>query len=137
MTILRIALQVILRTGAITLGLVAYDVLYDQAVTPTPGDADIGKGLLAFLLVVLVSMAWGLVDGLRNRPLVWSVVWVVTAVGVGFGWDPVAGLFDDSREDLETGADLFVAQLVLVPGVLGAGVGWLISDRTRSPQPAS
>ena len=46
MTIVRIALQVLLRTAVLALGLVAYDLGYDEVVTPTPGDADIGKGLL-------------------------------------------------------------------------------------------
>jgi hypothetical protein len=136
MTIVRIALQVLLRTAILVFGLVAYDRVYDQAVPATPGDADIGKGLLAFLLIMVVSIVWAFVDGLRHRPLVWLVVWVVTAAGVGFGWDPVARLFDESREDLETGIDLFFAQLVLIPALIGAGFAWLISYRTRTRTPA-
>ena len=134
MTLVRIALSILLRSAVLTLGLVAYDPVYDQFVNPTPGDADIGKGLLAFMLVILVSLLWAIADGMRSRPVVWLAVWVVSAVAVGLAWDPVAQLFDTRREDLETGVDVFTAQLVLWPALLGAGFGWLVVGRqaTRS-----
>ncbi|GAB3267000.1 hypothetical protein [Nocardioides dilutus] len=134
--VVRVALQVLLRTAVLALGLVAYDRGYDQVITPTPGDADIGKGLLAFLLVVGVSLVWAFVDGLRNQPLVWLVVWAVTALGVGVGWEYAAGLVDDSRENAELGVDLFFAQLVLWPAYVSAGFAWLISYRTRGLEAA-
>jgi hypothetical protein len=133
MTLVRIVLQVLLRTAVLAFGLVGYDHGYDEVITPTPGDADIGKGLLAFLLVVIVSMVWAAIDGLRNPPLVWLVVWAVTAFGVGLGWEHVAGLVDDSRENVELEVDLFFAQLVLWPAYVAAGFAWLVSYRTRDP----
>ncbi len=137
MTLARIVLQVLLRTAVLAFGLVAYDLGYDEVVTPTPGDADIGKGLLAFLLVIVASMVWAGIDGLRHRPLVWLVVWAVTALGVGIGWEYVAGLLDDSREHVELGVDLFFAQLVLWPAYVAAGFAWLVSGRPRVGVPAT
>jgi hypothetical protein len=135
MTVVRIVLQVLLRTAVLALGLVGYDRGYDQLVTPTRGDADIGKGLLAFLLLIAASLVWGFVDGLRNKPPVWAVVWVLTAVAVGAGWEYVAGLFDDSREDAELGFDLFFSQLMLWPALFAAGFAWLIARRRSEPLP--
>jgi len=137
--IMTLALKTLIRSTVLTLGLVAYDPVYDRFVNPTPGDADIGKGLLAFMLVIVVSLLWAIADGMRSRPLVWLAVWVLTAVAVGLAWDPVAQLFDTRREDLETGVDVFTAQLVLWPALLGAGFGWLVYGRSadRSPTPAT
>jgi hypothetical protein len=129
MTLVRIVLQIVLRVAVLALGLAAYDRGYDEVVTPTPGDADIGKGLLAFLLVIVVSMIWAFVDGLRHPPLVWLAVWAVTAFGVGLGWEHAAALVDDSRENVELGVDLFFAQLVLWPALGAAGFAWLIAGR--------
>jgi hypothetical protein len=136
MTVVRIALQVLLRTAVLALGLVAYDRGYDQVVTPTPGDADIGKGLLAFLLVIVVSMVWAFVDGLRNRPLVWAVVWLVTAAGVGVGWQLGSRLVVDDPEPVDLEVFGFITELVLWPALFAAGFAWLIRYRTRSPSPA-
>jgi hypothetical protein len=136
MTVVRIALQVLLRTAVLALGLVAYDRGYDQVVTPTPGDADIGKGLLAFLLVIVVSLVWAFVDGLRNRPVVWALVWVVTAVGVGVGWRLGSRLVGDNPEPVDLDVIGFTTQLVLWPALFAAGFAWLIRYRTRGPSPA-
>ena len=133
MSIVRIALQVLLRTAVLTVGLFAYDRGYDEVVTPTPGDADIGKGLLAFLLLVVVSMVWAFVDGLRNRPLVWLAVWVVTGLAVGAGWEVFARIVDDTHEDAELGLDLFFAQLVIWPALAAAGFAWLVAGRRSQP----
>jgi hypothetical protein len=135
MTVVRIALQVLLRTAVLALGLVAYDRGYDQVVTPTQGDADIGKGLLAFLLVVVVTMVWAFVDGLRNRPLAWSVVWVVSAVGVGVGWQLGSRLVGDNPEPVDLEVIGFTTQLVLWPALFAAGFAWLITYRNRTPNP--
>jgi hypothetical protein len=136
MTVVRIALQVLLRTAVLGLGLIAYDRGYDQVVTPTPGDADIGKGLLAFLLVIGASLVWAFVDGLRNRPRVWAVVWVLTAVGVGVAWALGSRLVGDNREPVDLEIFGFTTQLVLWPALFAAGFAWLIGYRTRSPEPA-
>lgn len=135
-TITTIAVKTLVRSTVLTLGLVAYDPVYDRFVNPTPGDADIGKGLLAFMIVILVSLLWALADGMRSRPVVWLPAWLFTAVAVGLAWDPVAQLVDSRREDLETGVDVFIAQLVLWPALLGAGFGWLVVGRTSAARPA-
>jgi hypothetical protein len=136
MTVLRIALQVLLRTAVLALGLIAYDRGYDQVITPTPGDADIGKGLLAFFLVVAVSVVWAFVDGLRNPPTVWAVVWVVTAVGVGVGWQLGSRLVGDNTEPVDLEVTSFAAQLVLWPALFAAGFAWLIARRrSAGPDP--
>jgi len=129
MPVVRVALQVLLRTAVLALGLIAYDRGYDQVITPTPGDADIGKGLLAFLLVVAVSVVWAFVDGLRNEPLVWSVVWVLTAVGVSVGWQLGSRLVGDNTEPVDVEVMSFAAQLVLWPALFAAGFAWLIARR--------
>jgi hypothetical protein len=129
MTVLRIALQIVLRTGVLALGLIAYDRGYDRVVTPTPGDADIGKGLLAFLLVMGVSAVWAFVDGMRETPPAWAVVWVVTAVAVGVGWELGVRLPEDAGADPELGLVVFTTQLVLWPALLAAGFAWLVARR--------
>jgi hypothetical protein len=135
MPVVRVALQVLLRIAVLAMGLIAYDRGYDQVITPTPGDADIGKGLLAFLLVVGVSVVWAFVDGLRNKPLVWSVVWVLTAVGVGVGWQLGSRLVSDSTEPVDLEVVGFTTQLVLWPALFAAGFAWLITYRNRTPNP--
>jgi hypothetical protein len=137
MTFARIALQVLLRTAVLAIGLVAYDRGYDQVVTPTRGDADIGKGLLAFLLVVGVSLVWAFVDGLRNKPVVWAVVWVVTAIGVGVGWALGSRLVGDNPEPVDLEAVSFTTQLVLWPALFAAGFAWLVAGRRSSSSPGA
>ena len=136
MSIVRTALQIVLRAVVLALGLFAYDRGYDQVVAPTSGDADIGKGLLAFLLLVVVSMVWAFVDGLRHPPLVWLVVWAVTGLAVGAGWELVARVVDNTHENAALGLDLFFAQLVIWPACLGAGFAWLVAGR-RNVGPVS
>jgi hypothetical protein len=124
-----ILVHALLRGGALAVLLVGYDAVYDQLVTPTPGDADIGKGLLAFLVVAAVSLAWGLVDGLRTDPVVWAVAWVLAGLGVALGWELL--VTDGSLADVEVGSLVFLAQLVLVPALVGAGIGWASGGRHR------
>ncbi len=134
MIALRILAHSVLRGGAVALLLVAYDVVYDRLVTPTQGDADIGKGLLAFLMIAGVCFMWGLLDGLRLRPLVWAVAWVVAGAALGLGWELV--IAEGSLADVEVGGIVFTAQLVLVPAIFGAGLAWALGGRGREAQPA-
>ena len=119
--------------GAVALLLVAYDYVYDQVVTPTPGDADIGKGLLAFLLVAGLCFMWSLLDGLRLSPL-------VLGGRVGrrrLGGGPRLGARDRRWvvADVEVGGIVFTAQLVIVPAIFGAGLAWALGGRSRDAQP--
>ena len=134
MTIVRIAAHSLLRAGAIALLVVVYDVAYDEVLPPTAGDADIGKGLLAFLLIAGVSLMWGLFDGLRLPPLVWAVAWIVAGTVVAVGWELI--LIDGSLSDVEVSSVVFTAQLVIVPAVFAAGLAWAFGGRSRETQPA-
>jgi len=127
-----VLVQVLIRTLVLAGGILAYDVVYDRLVPPTPGDADIGKGLLAFFLIMCASGAWGIVDGLRHAPYVWAVVWVVTGLLVSFGWDLSVSDGSRSLSDLEPALDLFLVQLVAAPAAVGAGLGWLVGGRDRA-----
>ena len=82
MTAVRVAIHTLVRTAVLAIGIVAYDRTYDQLITPTPGDADIGKGLIAFLLIAIVCGVWGLVDGLRHSPVLWALPWVLTGMAL-------------------------------------------------------
>lgn len=128
MTVVRIVLHALLRTAVLALALVAYDWVYDLVVPPPP-DADIGKGLLAFLMLAGIAFMWGVYDGLRTGPVVWAIVWVLSGFALGLGWE--AWLADGSAQQLEPGSIVFVAQLVLVPALVGAGLASAISGRTR------
>ncbi len=97
---------------------------------PDQEDANIGAGLIAFGLVVLVSLGWALADGRRHGALPTVVVWAVVAVAFGVLW--LLGLAtleaDDSMslgERLRTDAFLavFTAGLVLAPAGVGAAIG--------------
>lgn len=129
-TAARIAVHTLVRAGALALVIVAYDAVYDRLLPSTPGDADIGKGLLAFLLIALVCLVWGAVDGAFLPPVVWVSVWLLVAVVVGVGWEVVPGT-GGSGGDVDPVALAFTAQLVAVPGLVGAGFGWLVRGRTR------
>ncbi len=141
-SILPVLTRIAIRLGAFALGLVAYDWAYSQAVQPTPGDADIGKGLLAFLALVLVSFAWAMVDGIRHRFVATAVVWLVVAVGFAVGWEVVllaevdeagASFAELARADL--GSVLFTVQLLFAPALVGATLGWLIQRGNVAASP--
>ena len=137
MPLVRIVAHVLLRTAVLALALIAYDWVYDLVVPPPP-DADIGKGLLAFLLIAGIAFMWGLYDGLHIAPFVWAVAWVLSGFALSLGWE--AWIADGSLARMESGSVVFIAQLVLVPGILGAarratGGGRQASDhRWLSPE---
>ena len=93
-------------------------------------DANIGAGLIAFGVVVLVSFGWAVVDGRRRGGSSAMVTWAVVAAAFGLLWLLGLALLeaDDSMsmaERLRVDASLavFTAGLVLVPAGLGAALG--------------
>ena len=135
MTTIRVLIHALLRGGLVALLIVAYDAVYDQVVPGTSGDADIGKGLLAFVMIICVCGTWGLVDGVFVAPLVWVAAWVLAGLGLSLGWELV--ISDGSLSDVELGSVVFIAQLLTVPALFGAGLTWLLAgrQRTASAQP--
>ena len=92
--------------------------------------ANIGAGLIAFGVVVLVSFGWGFVDGRQRGASPTVVTWAVVASAFGLAW--LLGLAlveaDDSmslaeRLMLDSPIAVFTAGLVLVPAGLGAALG--------------
>jgi hypothetical protein len=94
------------------------------------GDANIGAGLIGFVLVVVAAFVWAFLDARREprRPtLAW---WAVVAGLLGAGW-VVLMAYQEADESTSVGeliaADaglaVFVAGLVLVPAGIGTGIG--------------
>lgn len=127
----RITLHTLVRTAVLAIGIWGYDNLYDEFLAPTSGDADIGKGLLAFLGIMTVSGVWALLDGIRHSPVLWVVPWVLTALAVPVGWEIL--LNHGSSDSLDRGSIIFLAGLVLGPALAGGGFGWLVGGRDRHP----
>lgn len=101
------------------------------------GGANIGAGLLAFLVTMVVAFVWSLADGLKSTRVLADVLrWLVVAVvfGVlsalsaqvsGSGFDA-----DVLRSDLAM-VSPFAFGLVAGPAALGLAVGMLIARRRR------
>ncbi len=90
----------------------------------------LGAGLIAFLLLVTISFAWSIVDGVRHGFLATVLRWLPTAVlgGVGITLFVV---------DEQAWSDVvFFAILLLAPAVVGAGIGGLLHRARRSPEQA-
>lgn len=119
-------------------GFWAGNIGYDEA-----GGANIGAGLLAFLVVMIATLVWAVVDGRRSRRTVGPLVarWVVVAVVLGVlsafqtqGFGTRSGLDTEVlRSDLTSLAP-FTFGLVAVPAAVGLAVGALIArGRGRRP----
>jgi hypothetical protein len=61
---------------------------------------------------------------------VWVAAWVLAGLGLSLGWELV--ISDGSVAGVEAGSVVFIAQLVIVPALLGAGLTWLLAGRQRS-----
>jgi hypothetical protein len=133
MIVIRVLVHAALRTVALALALLAYDFVYDLVVPPPP-DADIGKGLLAFMMLSGIGLVWGIIDGLRTTPAVWLVGWVVSGAALALGWE--VWLADGSTARMEQDAVVFIATLITGPALVGATLAWL-SGRRSETQPAS
>jgi len=128
-----VVLHALLRIGVVALLLLAYDAVYDLLVAPTP-DADIGKGLLAFLLLGALGLGWGVVDGVRLPVAVWLPVWALTALAVGLGWEVVLATAEEGRV-VEASSVAFLVQLVGIPALVGAAVGRRTGGSRRPVRP--
>jgi hypothetical protein len=94
------------------------------------GGANIGAGLIAFGVVVLVSFGWAYVDGRRRGAASTTATWAIVAVAFGLLW--LLGLAvveaDDSmsiaeRLRLDAFLAVFTAGLVFLPAGVGAAIG--------------
>jgi len=98
-------------------------------LAPTPGDANIGAGLAAFALLVVVSALGGFVEGSRlglaAAVALWTVPAVLVAVATAYRLASEGHTFDTSLFLTELpGTGLFLAVLTLVPATVGAAVAW-------------
>lgn len=130
--------QVILRTVVVAGAGLLVGYLLNQA-TPEGGGANIGAGLISFLVIFVLSLVWAFVDGRRWRAvgrvvLVWAAVAVIVAVAMvveiqmhGSGVDSAV-----MRSDLQTVAP-FLFGLVLVPATVGGVLGSLLAPREAAP----
>lgn len=137
----RTLLAVVVRAAAFVAGEWAFTRVYEASVPATPGDADIGEGLLAFALIVLAALAWGVWDGYRRGFGRTALVWIasgaltggVLAVTIGFGEQGnslrlmLADLVDSGP---------FLAGLVVFPAVIAAGLAAIVHDAI-SPSPTA
>lgn len=116
--------------------------IYMQVVLPRwtePGDANIGAGLLAFLVLAVAGFCWALYDGRRDGIVPAVICWGVVSALFAVGWLVVDAISDAdaSRSVLEgmtadAGLVPFTFGLVFFPAVVGAAIG----STTRSPQPS-
>ena len=121
-----ILVSIVIRTLTLAAAVAAY-FFVAQRVWSTKGDANIGAGLLAFALVIVVSFVWSARDGHRHgagRAIgMWLAVAAVTPLvllGLLAASEPL------TREQLLADAAVLgptIFGLVAGPGVLGAALG--------------
>ena len=139
-TVAGVAIRTLVRSIVLGAGILGFYLVYDLLVPATP-DADIGMGLLAFLLLVVASGLWGLIDGLRHPAISSAIAWLATAAIVAIGWQAGLALVysDASMGFLEylddPGTIVFTACLVAVPALPAVAVG-AVSRRAGNPAPA-
>lgn len=135
-----VAIRTLVRSAVLGAGILGFYLVYDLLVPATP-DADIGMGLLAFLLLVLASGLWALLDGLTRSAWPSAVAWLLTSVVVAVGWQlGLALVYSDAstgvREYLDDpGTIVFTACLVAVPALPAVAIG-AVSRRAGNPAPA-
>ena len=105
-------------------------------MTQPGGGANIGAGLISFVVALVLSLVWGFLDGRRTRAIVrWVVIWAVVAlivavaqaVEIQLGGSP--GIDGDVlRSDLTLVAP-FTFGLVLAPAALGIVLGSLLAPK--------
>ncbi len=129
-------LAVFLRVAALALVVTAYMTLA-VPLMGAPRDANIGAGLIAFGIVIVVTVGWSFVDGRRSGLAPTVIRWAVVAVVFSLGWVVLLAMQDGetslgSREAVAAALALipFTTGLVLVPSVVGAAIG---QRRRREP----
>lgn len=124
------AIAIVVRLVVMGAALAGYYAAIPFLFPDDGGGANIGAGLIAFGVVVLVSFGWALVDARRRGAAPTMLVWAVVAAAFGLSW--LLGLAildaDDSmsiaeRLRLDAFLAVFTAGLVLVPAGLGAALG--------------
>lgn len=106
-----------------------------NAMTAKGGGANIGAGLISFLVLLLVSLVWGTIDGKRWKSvspimLVWFVVALVVAISVVVGIQFHGAGLDTSvlRSDLMS-VSPFIFGLVFVPAAIGGSIAARLSPK--------
>jgi hypothetical protein len=122
-----ILLRVLIRTAILAAGWAAYTLLVGW-LWDDDGGANIGAGLLAFGLVLVVAVLGGFVDG-RRYPLGTTVgVWVVSGALLGLFASFMTGLSGGSLDSDVFQSDAmgmvpFFAFLVAIPSMIGGIFG--------------
>ena len=130
--LLRALGAVLVRTAVLVLLYVGFLAVLDRVESTDP----LGAGLLFFLVVLVVSLAWGVWDGWQRGFLHAAVVWVLVGAAAGFGivaGSVAVGEVGGSLADGLRDSWLFFALLIAVPGVLGAVPGGLVHRARRAP----
>lgn len=126
MLVLRVAAAAVLRAALLVAVYAAFLLVLDR----TDGEDALGAGLLYFLLVMAVALAWAVWDGSRRPYPAAAAVWVLAGIGTTVGialaavlMEPDAsGSFGDELSD----GFLFLTLLVVVPALVGAALGALV-----------
>jgi hypothetical protein len=132
---MRHVIAVLLRLAVIGLALTGYTVLVVPQMSEA-GDADIGAGLIAFAVLMLVGFVGCLLDTRRHGAITATIWWLVIAAGLAVGWWIALAIPRDTSasfgELLALDADLlpFTFGLVAGPAVVGAVVGRAVSPST-------
>lgn len=128
---------VLVRTGALLALFALFQLIAWLSAFATPGDANIGLGLLTFAATALLSGIWGFNDGRRNR--LWPVLvrWLVVALLTTAGTLVMLAALGDSPEPFAVRIANFldiaplIAGLVLIPAIGGAAVGFAVGAGSR------
>lgn len=111
--------------------------VYEHLVPATQGDANLGEGLLVFMLMVVAALLWGAWDGYRRGLGQAAAIWVATGAGTGTALAISLGLGEPGRTQSMVLADVassapFLIGLVLVPGVFAAAATALLRQAVSS-----
>ncbi len=129
MTIVRGIATVVLRVAVFA----AIHLAFLAVLARSESTDALGAGLLFFLVVFIVALVWAGVDASRRGFLSAAIVWVVTAVLAGVALTLVFVLTSsDSYFGEEwAGSTLFFGLLVLIPALVGSGLGGLLQRAHR------
>ena len=133
-TTLRIVLAVAVRVVVLLAAGWAYSAVYDAL--PGQDDSGLGEGLLAFLLLMAASAAWGAWDGDRRGLARATAIWVPTAVLAGAAMAFVSELGGPGMTLHLMLADVrdvgpFLACLIGIPAVVFAALAAAINRASR------
>ncbi len=138
-TIFRTLLDIAIRTGGLLGFHLVVLLLMWLFARDSTGGANIGAGLLAFALIIVISGLWGFYDGRRRGfgrlALIWVPTAVLTAVGMSMLFQPSLPIdVDVFLSDLRDSGG-FLILVVLLPAVLSGGLGALMRPGTERPAP--